>query len=78
MAKDSGLFLLACLIASLLAAAIAVGSGILWWGVCLLHAEGGSPRWCDYLTLYLYLLWLSVFGLCYWAILRVGKSLDVH
>ncbi len=78
MAKDVALFVVACLFATLLTGAVAFVSGIFWWGACLLYEEGRSPGWCGYLSLYLYPLWLAAFSLCYWAILRVGKSLYVH
>ena len=78
MVKEVALFLLACVAATLFAAVIAFASAIFWWGGCLLYEGGRSPGWCGYLSLYFYLLWLAVFSLCYWALLRVGKSLDVH
>ncbi|WP_181814812.1 hypothetical protein [Sphingomonas aracearum] len=57
--KGADKWLIAAAMGTLLAGIIAFVSGIVWWGQCLLYAQGREPSWCHYLPMYLSSLWIA-------------------
>ena len=66
--------IVALLIGTALACGIALVSGLMWWGQCLLYAKGREPSFCHFLGPGLLLLWIACVGGSWMVIMRFREN----